>query len=306
MQTSESINELAAALAKAQGAFDVIHKTRSVKVRLKENKGEYTFRYAPLDEVLRATRGPLSDNGLAVCHPCDTTEAGKIRCGTRLVHCSGQWVESTLEFVQQSSLQDVGSALTYLKRYTLCGLLGVTADEDDDANAADGNEAEVGEVPPKPVCPNCSVNLFVYEDKEHKGSFYCWKKKGGCGAKWTAQEQGPKPTRGRKKSGDSPEDPKHAVDPVSAAKARLSAFTTFASFLPNFDREIEKISDPFQDTALRQFAIEWIKKHVHLLTQPAHCEHVKNWCIDHFPDSKMCEEALGIVMEQEKGITTAA
>ena len=41
-----------------------------------------------------------------------------------------------------TAFQSIGSMITYLKRYAYCAILGIVADEDDDANAACGNQVE--------------------------------------------------------------------------------------------------------------------------------------------------------------------
>jgi len=59
-------------------------------------------------------------------------EAGVI---TRLMHTSGQWIESTLWLpVGKADAQGVGAAITYARRYALQSILGVPA-ADDDGNA---------------------------------------------------------------------------------------------------------------------------------------------------------------------------
>jgi hypothetical protein len=58
MQKSESINELATALAKARTAFKKVEKTS-------ENPF-FKSRYADLSAIIDATHKALSDNGLSV------------------------------------------------------------------------------------------------------------------------------------------------------------------------------------------------------------------------------------------------
>jgi len=69
---------------------------------------------------------------------------GNIAVTTRFIHSSGEWIEDTIGAqVDGRGLQAMGSTLTYLKRYALTAMLGIAADEDDDANSVDGNLAEV-------------------------------------------------------------------------------------------------------------------------------------------------------------------
>ena len=135
MNTSDQINELAGALAKAQGAFANAEKDR-------EN-AFFKNRYVTLTSVWDAIRKPLSDNGLAVVQVTDTDTDGTVTLITRLIHSSGQYIEATYPVIGLdnrgiNAAQAAGSALTYARRYSLSALVGVVADEDDDANAAAG------------------------------------------------------------------------------------------------------------------------------------------------------------------------
>lgn len=143
MNHSEQINELAAALAKAQGDFPDIPRNRTVKVRLRDNKGEYEFKYATLDAILTAVRKPLSANGLSITCYMANDDKGEV-CTTRLFHASGQWMECSFPLIVDggADAQRWGSALTYAKRNGIAALLAIHADEDDDGNHACGNESK--------------------------------------------------------------------------------------------------------------------------------------------------------------------
>lgn len=41
-----------------------------------------------------------------------------------------------------ANAQSIGSAITYAKRYAFCAILGIVADDDEDANIASGNTAQ--------------------------------------------------------------------------------------------------------------------------------------------------------------------
>ncbi|MEY4719311.1 MAG: Pseudoalteromonas phage Pq0 [Pseudomonadota bacterium] len=124
---SELINELAAALSKAQGQLAGAVKDSSNPF--------FKSRYADLSSVVEALRQPFANNGLSYIQ---TTEShpDEVRVETILMHSSGQWISTgTLNVpVTKSDAQGYGSALTYARRYSLC-LLGV-APIDDDGNAA--------------------------------------------------------------------------------------------------------------------------------------------------------------------------
>jgi hypothetical protein len=142
MSEQNQTNELASALAKAQALFTNPERNREVKVTMKGG-GSYVFKYATLDSIMDMVRGPLGDNGLAITHIMSLAPDGWV-CAARLLHASGQSVECPVPILvsQDANAQAWGSAITYAKRYGLCALLAITAEEDNDGNGACGNDAE--------------------------------------------------------------------------------------------------------------------------------------------------------------------
>jgi hypothetical protein len=134
MNTSEQINEIAAALAKAQGQIQPAAKDKT--------NPAFRSRYADLTSIWEACRAPLTENGIAVVQmPVDSTD-GRVALVTTLLHSSGQFISSMVSTrLVKDDPQGVGSALTYLRRYSLAAMVGVVADEDDDGNAASGRGA---------------------------------------------------------------------------------------------------------------------------------------------------------------------
>lgn len=151
MRTSESTDKLAEALAAAQGEFKNPERNREVKVQTKTG-GSYTFAYATLDAIMDAIRGPLSKHGLAMLQDSGTADGALTLC-TRLIHSSGQWIESDTIAAKPADFgpQALGSLMTYLRRYSICGLLGIAPDEDDDGNRASGNEVAMAKAKPRPA-----------------------------------------------------------------------------------------------------------------------------------------------------------
>ncbi|MCB7127919.1 MAG: ERF family protein [Candidatus Brocadiales bacterium] len=137
----QPIDKLAGALAKAQAVITSPPRNREVTVKLKDNKGQYKFKYATLDSIIDHVRKALTDNGLWFSQTLDGNGEGKYHLVTTLLHESGQSIHSTTPLlVSGGGNQEFGSALSYMRRYSLCSILGVAADEDDDANTADGND----------------------------------------------------------------------------------------------------------------------------------------------------------------------
>ena len=138
---SESIDQIAAALSAFQGSIKQPKLSKEVKVKTKTGR-DYTFKYADLSACVEAAAPMLKANGLAVSQIiCNYTLI------TLLTHTSGQWIKSELPISlnQGADYQALGSAITYIKRYSYCAILGIVADADDDANAACGNEAVIKE-----------------------------------------------------------------------------------------------------------------------------------------------------------------
>lgn len=131
------MKELAAALSKAQAQFKHISRDKTVTVRTRTG-GAYTFSYAPLESIMAAIKGALSENGIALLQDI---RDGKVV--TILLHTSGDCYTSsgTVLKVSEDTMQAYGSALTYARRYDLSLALGLCPDDDDDGNAADGNTA---------------------------------------------------------------------------------------------------------------------------------------------------------------------
>lgn len=142
-EQSADVAQLFEALASAQGEFQEIKKNRKVTVKTKTG-GQYTFRYATLDSILAATRPALSKNGLS------TSSWVKGEWLTvMMAHKSGQWKASHVKVgLPNGDWQSYGSALTYSRRHITSAMLDVAADEDDDGNAACGNEITAREGDP--------------------------------------------------------------------------------------------------------------------------------------------------------------
>lgn len=135
MQMSENINELAAALAKAQGEMKNAGKT--------SDNPFFKSRYADLAEILNAVREPLSKYGLSISQLYDGMGMPDktITVTTLLMHSSGQYIGNSANYpVAKADIQGVGSAITYARRYSLAAILGLSQ-EDDDGNAACRTEA---------------------------------------------------------------------------------------------------------------------------------------------------------------------
>lgn len=127
---SEKLDQLAAALAAFQSEVPAIAKTA--------NNPFFKSRYADLADVKAAADPIATKNGLAVTQfPGRDRERGEDTLTTWLLHKSGQFIRETMSLHLSkgpSEAQAHGSALTYARRYCYMSVLGLVADEDDDAN----------------------------------------------------------------------------------------------------------------------------------------------------------------------------
>jgi hypothetical protein len=127
---SEQIDQLAAALIKAQK--EIKHPTFNAEGQA----GQRRYPYADLKAILDVVRPAWNEQGIAIVQgPCGSTLT------TMAVHESGQWMAADYELPTECTPQQMGSAITYGKRYSLAAMAGVHAEQDDDAA-----EAERGEV----------------------------------------------------------------------------------------------------------------------------------------------------------------
>lgn len=95
----------------------------------------YKSKYADLSNVLEVCKGPLLEEGVTIVQ--STFSDGENHyVETCLVHESGEFVSSgnlRLE-LKSKDMQQLGSAITFAKRYSLQSLLSIPS-EDDDGNA---------------------------------------------------------------------------------------------------------------------------------------------------------------------------
>lgn len=136
MKTSEQINEIATALAKAQGEIQNPAKDK--------DNPFFKSKYADLAEVLNVIRPAFSQHGLALIQTPFTAENGNIGVTTMIVHASGQWMSGSIDIPAQGKnlAQESGSCISYLRRYSASAFAGV-AQEDLDSNLGKNNTAPV-------------------------------------------------------------------------------------------------------------------------------------------------------------------
>ena len=164
MQKSESITNLAAALAKAQA-------TMTGALKDSENP-HFRSKYADLESVWNACREPLTSNGLSVTQLLTYTERQAVAIETLLLHESGEYIGSSFEIpVSKSDAQGFGSALTYARRYSLSAIIGIAPAEDDGESAVGRGTAAkkpTGTTPPTKQTDNSGTSQGGSQTKAEK------------------------------------------------------------------------------------------------------------------------------------------
>lgn len=151
MGNTEELGKLYAALAAAQASFGEIHRSRTVSA------GSYSFRYAPLEDLLAATRPALAANGLAVLTPIVGGADGLARVMVVVAHRDGGRLIALFAFKAQGQMKDIGGQITYVRRYGYSAMLNLAADDDEDERPESqitprGNQ-RASSRPPAPAAP---------------------------------------------------------------------------------------------------------------------------------------------------------
>ena len=118
--------KLAEALAKAQAGFTTVIKSKTAK-------GEkFSYKYADLADVLEMVVPALSKQGIAFTQPL-RREGDKTFVITR-IQLGDEFLEDAgLPIPSQVRPQELGTYLTYYRRYSVSTFLGISTDEDTDA-----------------------------------------------------------------------------------------------------------------------------------------------------------------------------
>lgn len=134
LDRSETLGKLFTAIALAQPKIVAPMFDKEAKIPMKKG-GMFKFKYASLNAVQSALKGPLSDQG--ICYMQFPTSNGtKVSIETMVGHTSGEWITRVFSLTASSAdVKEIGSCVTYGKRYALAAIFNLTPDEDMDASA---------------------------------------------------------------------------------------------------------------------------------------------------------------------------
>lgn len=141
LQTSESLSNILPSFLEAQKEIKGLVKNKTVAGR------KFQYSYITLDSILDVVKPVLNNHNLMLMQNVHSLEPvhnvtsiiqyAKIQ--TFIYHTSGEFIATdvlTIRAIGEGTSQDLGSAITYGKRYQLCGLLSISVDEDDDGAMA--------------------------------------------------------------------------------------------------------------------------------------------------------------------------
>lgn len=132
------------AIAAAKAEIPVIRKNKHVGFKHRDGGGETDYWHEDLAEIARTVDPILSKHGLSYRYRSAQSD-GRVSVTCILTHRDGYSEETTLSAApdasgKKNSIQQVGSSITYLQRYTLKMALGLAAAQDDDGRASDAPE----------------------------------------------------------------------------------------------------------------------------------------------------------------------
>jgi hypothetical protein len=115
----------------------------------------FKARYVSLDALLDAVKPVLKEHNLALVQVLETEE-GKVGVSTSLLHTSGHLFSFGKLMVKADGLtaQQVGGAITYIRRQSIQTACGISVDLDDDGHQASA---------PKPQAPKVFMGELRFE-----------------------------------------------------------------------------------------------------------------------------------------------
>jgi len=136
-RASESIKDIATALAKAQAELENPEKSLTATIASPfAREAPRSFRYASLASGLEIVRKCLTKHGIATVQATSIEPDTLIKLTTTLLHTSGEWIASdwpVCPVSETAAPHRLGAALTYARRYALFTLVGIAGEDDLDA-----------------------------------------------------------------------------------------------------------------------------------------------------------------------------
>jgi hypothetical protein len=160
MLQSESIAELLAALTEVQSELPTMPKSTQA----------YGYKYTDLDTITQTIKPILSKHGIGYMQSVGGLTETALTLTTRIFNKKGEYIEDTaalptITSTKNNAAQTLGMSITYMRRYALCAMLGITSDEDVDANINGTTQGSVKPTPPKQEAKPKQPAKFAFEPK---------------------------------------------------------------------------------------------------------------------------------------------
>src|SRR5574344_619948 len=145
MLQSESIAELLAALAEVQSELPTMPKSSQA----------YGYKYTDLDTITQTIKPILSKHGIGYMQSVGGLAENALTLTTRIFSKKGEYIEDTVALptitsTKNNAAQTLGMSITYMRRYALCAMLGITSEEDVDANINGTTQTQGSDKPTPP------------------------------------------------------------------------------------------------------------------------------------------------------------
>ena len=155
---SDTAAAFAGALANLQSDLPHIAKANTA------DTGSYSYDYADLTDITEAVFPKLAENGLSfICKPT-IREDGAFVLRYALKHTEGHEETGDYPLPANGSPQQIGSAISYGRRYCLCAVTGIAPGGDDD----DGAKAADTRIQPQRQEPPVETDFMWLEDARHR------------------------------------------------------------------------------------------------------------------------------------------
>ncbi|CAB5237958.1 Essential recombination function protein [uncultured Caudovirales phage] len=154
--------------------------------------GRAGYKYMTLDSILDELIPRMNAVGLVLCQRIDFSDSRDMSLITEIIDTDDETkITSNFPIPPTTKAQDVGSFLTYYRRYSLTAMVGIAADEDDDAASVSRPAAPAARTQPAtpaaPAKPMFRPMLVEFKDKLGKYGFN-WTEKDSLDAVWDYAE----------------------------------------------------------------------------------------------------------------------
>lgn len=141
-----------------------------------KNSQGYNYKYADLAATLNAVRGPMAEAGLSV-HQTFAPYDDHMLLITTVTHLSGEEIVSKFplnlnweSLTKGNKLQNIGSTLSYIRRYSLQAILNLATDDDDAVSSSYVAPKQQPKPAPKPVFVEGEDPPFPGDNKYEQAS----------------------------------------------------------------------------------------------------------------------------------------